>query len=146
MAGAPRKTSFSPEEMIALGEEMVKWVKENDPIHLSQWYTIHKMFLYKEWKTFIQRAEFIPYYEIVLKMVGMKYIDGKSKDIKDSLCQRWQRVYFKDLRESEDEDLDRAAQRQKEVNHESGANLAEIYEKIKSGDLKISQKDPENAQ
>lgn len=146
MAGAPRKTSFSPEEMIALGEEMLEWVIENDPIHLSQWYTIHKGFIYNEWKVFIKCSEFYPYYERALRIVGLKYIDGKNKDIKESLCQRWQRVYFKDLRESEDEDLDRAAQRQKEVNQESGANLAEIYEKLKSGDLKISQKDPENAQ
>lgn len=146
MAGAPRKTSFSPDEMIALGEEMLEWVVENDPIHLSQWYTIHKGFIYNEWKVFIKCAEFYPYYERALRMVGIKYIDGKSKDIKESLCQRWQRVYFKDLRESEDEDLDRAAQRQKEVNQESGANLSEIYDKLKSGELKISQKDPENAQ
>ena len=98
--GAPRKTSFSEEEMIALGQEMILWVKKNNPIHLSQWYTIEKMFIYKEWKTFIQRVEFIPYYEQALKLVGMNYLDGT---IKERLAQRWQRVYFKDLKEEEDD-------------------------------------------
>lgn len=99
-SGRPRKTSFTEAEMIALGEEMILWVKKNSPIHLSQWYTIEKGFIYREWKTFIQREEFIPYYECALKLVGMNYLDGT---IKESLAQRWQRVYFKDLKEEEDD-------------------------------------------
>ena len=60
-SGAPRTVSFPPDEMIKLGEEMVKWVNEHPEIlHLSEWYTIHKMFTYKQWKTFIQCNEFLP--------------------------------------------------------------------------------------
>lgn len=102
-AGRPRKISFSPEEMIKLGEEMVKWVEEHpEVLHLSEWYTIEKMFTYNEWKTFIVKDEFFPYYEKALKMVGRKYLD-KNSNIKDGISQRWQRVYFKDLKEEEDE-------------------------------------------
>ncbi len=98
--GRPRTCSFPPEEMEDLGEEMLDWININQPIHLSQWYTIHKRFTYNEWKTFIQRPEFVPYYEIALKLVGIKYLDGS---VDKSIAQRFLRVYFKDLKEEENE-------------------------------------------
>lgn len=114
-AGAPRTVSFSEEEMIKLGQEMVKWVKENHSIlHLSEWYTIEKMFTYNEWKTFIQRKEFVPYYEVALKIVGRKYLD-KDSNVRDGISQRWQRTYFGDLKENEDQDKQDDIMRQKEL-------------------------------
>ena len=106
-AGRPRTTSFSEEEMIALGEEMVAFVKKNKKtiLHLSEWYTIEKGFIYREWKTFIQKEEFLPYYEQALKLIGIKYVD-KSSNVRDGISNRWQRVYFDDLREKEDIDAD----------------------------------------
>lgn len=101
-AGRPREVSLSPEEMIELGKEMVEWVKINKPLHLSMWYTVEKMFTYNEWKQFKDKKEFHPYYEIALKLVGQQYLDKDSK-INPSISQRWQRVYFKDLKEEEDE-------------------------------------------
>lgn len=102
--GCPRTVSFSPEEMIKLGEEMVKWVKEHPNIlHLSEWYTIEKMFTYNQWKTFLQRQEFVPYYEIALKLVGKKYLD-KTSNVRDNISHRWLRIYYKDLKDQEDED------------------------------------------
>jgi len=52
-SGRPRTTSLSPEEMIALGEEMLLWLKENEDyvLHLSDWYTLEKGFIYKDWKS-----------------------------------------------------------------------------------------------
>jgi|SRR6185503_364925 len=110
--GAPRTISFSPDEMIELGKEMVSYVTKNkkDILHLSEWYTIEKGFTYNEWKTFIQKAEFVPYYEQALKIVGMKYVD-KNSNVRDGISQRWQRVYFGDLKESEDADMDAEAAR-----------------------------------
>lgn len=107
----PRTVSLEPDEMIKLGQEMIDWVVENDPLHLSQWYTIHKGFTYNEWKTFYQCAEFFPYYEQALKLVGIKYLDGESKKIKQGISERWLRVYFKDLKEQEDQDKDEAEAR-----------------------------------
>ncbi len=102
----PRATSFSPEEMVELGKEMIEWIsKKEDILHLSEWYTIHKMFTYKEWKSFIQKQEFIPYYEQALKIVGIKYLD-KTSNVRDGISQRWQRLYFGDLREDEDQTID----------------------------------------
>ena len=106
-AGRPRTTSFTKSEMIALGEEMVAFVKKNKKtiLHLSEWYTIEKGFIYREWKTFIQKEEFLPYYEQALKIIGLKYVD-KSSNVRDGISNRWQRVYFDDLREKEDIDAD----------------------------------------
>lgn len=114
--GAPRTVSPVPDDMIALGEEMVIWVELNKDsiLHLSEWYTIHKMFTRKQWDTFKDRQEFIPYYERALAIIGKKYLD-KNSQVRDGISQRWQRVYFKDLRDQEDADLNAAAERQKGI-------------------------------
>jgi hypothetical protein len=107
VSGRLRTVSFSDEEFIALGEEMIKYVRENQDkiLHLCEWYTIEKGFTYKEWKTFIQKEVFLPYYEKALKIVGLKYVD-KTSNVRDNISPRWQRIYFGDLREGEDEDAD----------------------------------------
>lgn len=101
--GRPRTVSLEPDEMKKLGQEMLDWVAENDPLHLSQWYTIHMGITYNQWKAMIAMPEFLPYYEQALKLVGLKYLDGESKRVKEGISQRWQRIYFKDLKEEEDE-------------------------------------------
>ncbi len=108
--GRPRTVSSEPHEMIALGEEMVAWVKENKPIHLSMWYTQHKDFTDHQWDTFRKCPEFFHYYTKALKLVGYSYLD-KDSSVDVRLKDRWQRVYFKDLRESEDADADAEAER-----------------------------------
>jgi len=109
VTGRPRTTSFSPDEMIQLGKEMVHYVTKykKSILHLCEWYTIEKGFTYREWKTFIQKDEFLPYYEQALKIVGLKYVD-KNSNVRDGISQRWQRVYFPDLKESEDRDAHEA--------------------------------------
>lgn len=115
VAGAPRTVSLPPEQMIELGKEMVQWVKDHPKtLHLSEWYTIYKGYTYNQWKVFIQIEEFLPYYEQALKIVGLKYID-KTSNVRDSISHRWQRVYFKDVKEQEDEDLDAEAERKKGI-------------------------------
>lgn len=106
-AGRPRTISFSEEQMIEMGKDMVDYVRKNKKtiLHLCEWYTIEKGFTYNEWKTFIQKPEFLPYYEQALKIVGLKYVD-KNSNVRDGISQRWQRVYFGDLKESEDKDAD----------------------------------------
>lgn len=105
VSGRLRTVSFSDEKMIELGEEMIDYVKKNKKtiLHLCEWYTIEKGFTYNEWKTFIQKEVFLPYYEQALKIVGMKYVD-KNSNVRDGISQRWQRVYFGDLKEQEDRD------------------------------------------
>jgi len=107
VSGRLRTVSYSDDKMAELGDEMIAYVKKHKKtiLHLSEWYTIEKGFTYNEWKTFIQREIFIPYYEQALKIVGLKYVD-KNTNVRDGISQRWQRVYFKDLKEQEDEDAD----------------------------------------
>jgi len=121
--GRPRTVSFSNEEMINLGKEMVAWVKANDPLHLSAWYCIEKGYTDKEWDTMHVIPEFFPYYEQALKIVGQKYLD-KDSNVREGISQRWQRVYFKDIRKQEDQDhadkLERELQRKlKEIEFEA---------------------------
>lgn len=110
--GRPRETCPPKDELIQYGKDMIEWVKKNKPLHLSEWYTIEMFFTYDEWKAMIKKDEFRPYYEHALKLVGLQYLDKESR-IRDSISQRWQRVYFKDLREEEDETVKFKAECQK---------------------------------
>jgi hypothetical protein len=124
--GAPRTTSPEPETMVALGKEMIAWIEAHpDILHLSQWYTIEKMFTYNEWKVMKDKPEFHPYYEKALKMVGLKYLDRDS-NVREGVSQRWQRVYFKDLREEEEETKDADTERKKKVAEVSTESLSKM--------------------
>lgn len=141
--GTPRTVSPCDEELIKMGEEMVEWVRQNDPLHLSEWYTIEKMYTYNQWKTFIQREAFIPYYEISLKLVGRKYLDRNS-DVREGVSQRWQRVYFKDLKEEEDETLAYKAElsrKQKDEEDSQDSMAKKIVEAIAA----VGRKEPEGS-
>lgn len=113
--GRPRTVSLPPDEMIELGKEMIKWIMDNpDIIHLTQWWSLHKEFKESDWDVMKDAPEFSPYYKRALHLIGLKYLTKDSK-IRDNVVPRWQRVYFKDLRNSEDADLDAEAERSKKV-------------------------------
>lgn len=113
--GRPRTVSLSPEQMIELGEEMVEWINNNpDTLHLTQWWSIHKFFTEDQWDVMKDAPEFSPYYKKALHLIGIKYLSKDSK-VRDNISPRWQRVYFKDLRKSEDADLDAEAERSRKV-------------------------------
>lgn len=101
-AGRPRTVSLQPEEMEKLGQEMIEWVKLNKPLHISRWYSFEKKYLYSEWETMIKRPEFIRYYERTMHLIGEQYLD-KNSNVREGASQRWQRVYFKDLKAEEDQ-------------------------------------------
>ncbi len=111
--GRPRTTSLPPDEMILLGEEMIKWCSENKPLHLSQWWSIHKDISDSDWDAMRKIPEFLQYYAKAMRIVGMSYLDKDSK-VDGRIKDRWQRVYFKDLRYQEDEDAKVASNLKKE--------------------------------
>jgi len=131
--GRPRTTSPPKEDLIKLGQEMVDWVERNDPIHLSQWYTLEKLLTYRQWKAIIQHEEFLPYYEKALKIIGIKYIDGT---IHPSIAQRWQRIYFSDLKEEEDESLKFREEVKANSNSQAIESLSDIIKQAASGEIK----------
>ena len=104
-AGRPRTVSLPPDEMIKLGEEMIQWIKENDPVHLCEFYCIEKGYTDDEWDTMHVCPEFFPYYVKALKIIGMKYL-REDTGIEPRIKDRWLRHYFRDLRKQEDKDKD----------------------------------------
>jgi len=107
MAGRPRTVSPPDEELEILGQQMVDFVSDekNNVLHLSEWWSIHMFFIEKVWETIIRKEAFLPYYEQALKVIGKKYVDKDSK-VRDGISQRWQRVYFKDLKKEENEEFE----------------------------------------
>lgn len=101
--GRPRTASLPPKEMIELGKEMVAWVKKNNPMHIKQFYSIHKKILFKDWDAMTQLPEFLPYYEQAMAQISLQYID-KTSSIRDSIAHRFLRLYFREVRNQEDED------------------------------------------
>ena len=102
--GRPRLTEWPKDKTIALGEELLKWLRnpENDCIfHLSQFYNERKGIPRSQWRTLRKRVEFIPYYEMALEMVGCKIL--RNKDLPTAYGSRFLSVYFQDLRDHERE-------------------------------------------
>ncbi len=102
----PRTVSPEPEEMVKLGERMIEWCKKNDPLHITEWYSLEEGFTDKAWDTMVRREEFVPYYEQAKRIIGRKYLD-KNSNVRESAAHRWQRNYFDDLRQSEDEEFEK---------------------------------------
>lgn len=123
-AGRPRSVSLPPDEMIALGEEMIQWVKHNDPVHLCEFYCIEKGYTDDEWDTMHTRTEFFPYYVKALKIIGMKYL-REDTGIEPRIKDRWLRHYFKDLRKQEDKDKDDDILRQKTLSEAVTSDVLE---------------------
>jgi hypothetical protein len=110
-AGRPRTVSPPPEELEELGIEMVKWFEIHpEALHVSEWYCLEKGFTETAWETMVKRSEFVGYYERAKRIVGKKYLD-KTSNVREGVSQRWQRVYFKDLRDEEDETANAEAAR-----------------------------------
>ena len=130
-AGRPRTVSLPPDQMVDLGIEMIDWILENEPLHLSQWYCIEKGYTDKEFDTMHVAPEFFPYYEKALKIIGLQYL-CKHSDIEPSLKHRWQRVYFKDLKRQEDEDMDADAERKVRVLKSEARAIEEERKKVLS--------------
>jgi predicted patatin/cPLA2 family phospholipase len=122
--GRPRTTTLPPDDMIAFGEEMIKFVSDpkNKALSLSEFYTGVKGYTYKEWKIMYVAPEFAPYYEKALRIVGKKYLDGT---VNASIAQRYLRRYDAELREQEDADMRIKADIDKDSKKEEASNALE---------------------
>ena len=103
-AGRPPKI-LSNEEIIELGEELLKWMEDNkknkDIVHLSQFYSEYKGICRSDWRAIVQRLEFLTYYEKALEWMGTKTLTNDR--VPSSYGNRFLNIYFKDVREMERE-------------------------------------------
>ncbi len=117
----PRTISPSPPEMIELGEEMIKWVTQNNPTNLSHWYVLEKGISRRDFKDLYKKcAEFLPYYEQAMALIGKRYLECEG--INPGIAQRWQRIYFPDLMDQENEDASFNAKIKAEADKEALIN------------------------
>ena len=103
-AGRPPEI-MSDEDVIKLGEELLKWMHDNkknkDIVHLSQFYSEYKGICRSDWRAIAQRVQFLTYYEKALEWMGTKTLTNDK--IPPSYGNRFLNIYFKDVRETERE-------------------------------------------
>jgi hypothetical protein len=94
----PRTVSPPADECIKLGKEMVAWVRENKPTHLSEWYSLEKHIIFSKFNAMCETAEFLPYYEEALWIVAR---NARNGTLDKSIAQRFLSMYHKDLKKHE---------------------------------------------
>lgn len=140
--GAKRTHTPQYDDLIAFGEEMVEFFEKNPhTLHINQWYCRIKGVIYKDWKAMIQKPEFIPYYERAASIVALNYVD-KTSNMREGASQRFLRVYYKDVRDCEDELIlfqEKVKTDSKEtVSDEEIKRLEDMLESLKKGRQKPS--------
>lgn len=131
--GRPVKEGFSNEELITLGEELLKWMKECDSdkkcdvVHLSEWYSEIKGIDRVYWKDSIcSRPCFSAYYNRAMEWMGKRTM--KNKKLSTVYGNRFLGVYFKELDDNEHEKekkrIDYVHDKNKEIVQRYDENIA----------------------
>lgn len=131
--GAPRTVSPPPEEVIKLGEDLLKWMSEktNEKRTVwALWYTSHWL-LEKDWKNLKQRPEFVPYYERARALMANKL---HNDVLEKGIAHRYLRLYDRELCAHEDEDkryeYELKKQVQDPINEETNFRHNELMEAV----------------
>lgn len=103
--GRPPKT-YSDEEVISLGKELVEWIRKrfsskDMPTHLTEWYALEKNILYPDWDMLRKREDFRQYYDSALELMALCTL--KNQKLEVAYGSRFLGVYSKDLRKHEKE-------------------------------------------
>ena len=73
MAGGRPPNLFSTEEVIELGKDLLAWIESSAGketlIWVDWYYNKHNMFRH-DWKSLIQRPQFLPYYELARQIMA----------------------------------------------------------------------------
>lgn len=106
--GRPRSAIPERDELILLGEELVKWATEKEKkgerirVRFCDWYT-DQGFVRKQWEHMREKPEFQWYYEKARSLLAMRYVDGT---VNQSIAHRYLRMYDPELRDDENKDAD----------------------------------------
>lgn len=132
VAGRPRTTTPPPEELIKLGEELVKWAEEDTKdwrMRFCDWYsTIHGL-IDKEWELMVAKEEFQGYYKRAQVALAKKWLNGS---VVPSLAHRFIRIYCPEVREEEDKVASKA-------NEGKIKELESFFSHLPKSDLKIDK-------
>ncbi len=130
--GRPRVIPQTDEELILLGEDLLKWCEE-DPLNNITFPLFHttRGILRKEWRLIIQHDVFRTYYEMAQSLLGRNFVNG---NIQSSIAHRFIRLYHQDVKEDEDEVASAKNKAVSSIN--SNANCAELLEETVKGMIK----------
>lgn len=127
--GRPRTSSPTKEELIELGEDLVKWASkkpdkgEAPRLRYCDWYT-EQGFVRSQWENFKDKPEFSWYYQRAQSILATKFIDGT---VNSSIAHRYLRVYDPHLKNSEDDDAIFNSKLKKE---ETDGAIAQVAEQL----------------
>jgi len=131
VAGRPRTTTPEPEELIKLGEDLVKWAtEETDELRLRfcEWYSLKHGILDKEWELMVRKEEFGGYYEKARTALARNWL---HKYENSSIAHRFMRIYCPDVKREENETKEFEARLNKEVAKVQNEKIEQAAESIK---------------
>lgn len=141
-------TVFSDDEVIAFGEDLLKWMEKMDreekPVwHLSDWYYDTMNFTPSEWDTLENRVNFIPYKKRAMQWMGKKVLSGPMATAYGS---RFVGIYFGEVREHEkqimQEKIDYELESKEKIERRKGSPpnddaLTELIKEVKELSKKV---------
>ncbi len=138
--GRPANPGFSDEEVIALGEELLKWCQEqdnnekSDVVHLSEWYSEIKRIAPSQFEAMKLRSCFVGYYEKAMKWMGKRIL--KNTKMPSAYGSRFLGIYFKEVKEHEMETVEHKIDY--EIKKKKEADLSSSYPSDKINDAQIA--------
>lgn len=134
---SPRRVCPQDDELIELGEDLVKWATEPSEdlrCRFAQWYSLIQGISDDHWKLLKVKPEFTRYYERAKAALANRFLDGS---VCPSIAHRFLRIYTPEVKEEEDSTADREAARTKEiastiVDPETHNQIVKLNEVLKS--------------
>ena len=130
--GRPRTTTPETADLIELGNELVHWATRplsEDEVpasrcRFSQWYGLIKNIRHKDWDLMVEKKEFQSYYERAQIALAERFINAGNKDqIKESIANRFLRIYAPEVKKEENEKIKYEAEIKKKLDDESSQKI-----------------------
>lgn len=112
MAGGRPPNFFTSEEVTELGKDLLAWVESNEgksTLIWVDWYWDKHQLFRQDWKSLIQRPEFLPYYQMARQKLARNIV--LNDDIPQSYGNRYLHLYDDTVLEHEEAIKDRDAMR-----------------------------------
>lgn len=132
--GTYRTVTPPDEELIKLGKELVEWAEEKTKdlrCTFPEFYCAKKGYIEKEWDLIKRKDVFVPYYEKARIALRKRFIDGT---VNPSIAHRFLRIYFPEIRRSEDEETKMKAELSKVKEEERKDELRDLLISIRESE------------